>query len=116
MKNNEFFRALRSQENHTWGEVNALDAWHKGIEKHLDFPLLTNSIWEKDIADFLKSMNEAGIKKFGFYARSTLAVENIVAFTKAGWKFTGIIKFNDHLQYDWLGLSPLEGLVFENLQ
>ena len=113
MKNNEFFKALESQKNHKWGEINALNAWRNGIEKNLDFPVLTNSIWKTDVADFLKSMNEAGFKKFGFFATSSIAVKTIVAFTKAGWKLTDIVKFYDHIHYDWLGLHDIEGLVFE---
>ncbi len=107
MKNNEFFRALYGkEENATMSEKEALSAWFKGIREGLGFPLLTDSIREKNVSDFLNTVNEAGFKKFGYYARATNAVDNIAAFTKAGWKLTGIVEFDEYRHY--------EGLVFEN--
>ena len=63
-------------------------------------------MWQEEIADFLKAIKEAGFKKFGFHAISTLAVENIAAFTKAGWKLTGVFEFDEYRTF--------EGLIFEN--
>ena len=104
MKNNEFFRTLNGKENPTIGEYYALSAWVQGRREGLDFPLLTDSMWEQDVPDFLESMLKGG-GKFGFYVRSTAALENIVLFTKDGWKLTDVVRFDEHRHY--------EGLVFE---
>ncbi len=112
MKNNEFFKALQGKEEITRGEIEALNAWNIGMWERLDFPFARDSIpmfnGEKDVSDFLKSIEAAGFKKFGYHARSTMGVENIVAFTKAGWKLTGVFEYGDEYRF--------EGLVFENLQ
>ena len=105
MKNNEFFKALKNKEETTRGEDEALNAWFNGIHEKLDFPFLKGAMWQEEIADFLKAIKEAGFNKFGFHAISTLAVENIVAFTKAGWKLTGVFEFNEYRTF--------EGLIFE---
>ena len=110
MKNNEFFKALRNSENVTVGECTAFNAWCDGIRAKADFPVLKNSIWDKDVSDFLGTMAKAGIKKFGFFSKSTGDLRNIVAFTKAGWAITGTFEIpNAFEEY-----KPDEGLVFES--
>ena len=106
MRNNEFFRALNKKENLTRGENNALSAWCNGIREQLDFPFLMDTMWEEEVADFLKSIKSAGFKKFGFFGMSTMAIRNIVAFTKAGWKLTDTFEFDEDRHY--------EGLIFES--
>lgn len=106
MKNNEFFNALNVKEILKHSEKNALVAWCEGIRKQLDFPFLMDTMWEEEIPDILTIIKSAGFKKFGFFGKSTAAINNIIAFTKAGWKLTGTFEFNEGRHY--------EGLIFEN--
>ena len=110
MVNYEFFKAAQEPEA-TAGESKAYWAWRNGIHEKLDFPLQKDSMWDKDVSDFLTTIEKAGFKKFGFYARSTNALQNIVDFMKAGWKATGTFEFDRDLEE--LGYKPCEGLIFE---
>ena len=105
MTSNEFFKILCGFKETTRGMDMAINAWSRGIRENSEFPILTDSMWEQDVADFLRMIEESGYKKFGYYARSTGAVENIVCFTKAGWEITGTVTFDEYHHY--------EGLVFE---
>ena len=114
MKNNEFFNEMRNKiKKHlrvSVGERNAFNAWEKGIEENLDFPVQTDIFWEEDLSDFLKTIKAAGFKKFGFSGSSTAAVENLVDFVKDGWQVTGTFKY-DISNFDSVTFS--EGLILE---
>ena len=97
MKNNEFFNNMRNaikNKEATYGEQAAFWAWRKGIEENQDFPIETDAFWEKDFLVFLKTIEAAGFKKLGFSGSSTLAMSNLVAFVKKGWRTTGTFKYN----------------------
>ena len=113
MKNNEFFNAMKEQENKqfTAGERNAYYAWQTGIQNNLDFPVQNDSMFDKEVSDFLATLEKAGFQKFGYYCNSTNARQNIVDFLKAGWQLTGIFELEN--PFEKFGYKPDEGLVFE---
>ena len=86
MKDNEFFKILMNNggDKATAGTYDAYNTWRVGISAKLDFPFLSDSIWEKDVADFLGTITKAGFTKFAYQSHSTMAFENIVNFMKAG--------------------------------
>ena len=88
----EFFLNARNGKNVAFG------TWLKGIKRGLDFPLLTYPLYEDEISDFLKTLEKAGFKKFGFSVYGKNSTKNITEFQKAGWKLTGtfeILEFDD---------------------
>ena len=99
MKSNEFFKALMAKENLSGVEVMALQAWEAGIREKLNFPLMKFSMWQDEISAFVKTLKDAGIKKFAYSVRSTSATENIACFFNAGWKLTGTL--NDGLIFEF---------------
>lgn len=114
MKDNKFFNEMRNKiKKHlrvSVGELNAFDAWQKGIEEGQDFPIETGDFWDKDLPDFLKTIKAAGFKKFGFSGSSTMAMENLIAFVKDGWQVTGTFKY-DISNFDGYRFS--EGVILE---
>ena len=121
MKNNKFFKAMQKKLNsmtygelyeanqHNSGKKAALYAWREGNSQNLDFPLLARTLYEDEVSDFLETVEEAGFKKFGFFAHGRDTINNITAFLKTGWKLTGTFEFDDGCK------EPImfEGLVFE---
>lgn len=100
MKDNKFFNEMQKKldamtygerydnANANHGKISAYGAWRDGNKYKLDFPFLTLSLPEKDTSDFLKTIEAAGFKKFGFFSHTENAIENITEFLKAGWKLT----------------------------
>lgn len=111
MKNNEFFKALKGKKNATTGECQAYRAWQDGIREKLDFPFLKDSLWERDIADFLATIEKAGFRKFGFFSMSAVGLRNLVDFAKAGWEIAEIFQIPSPLEE--YGYRPEEGLLLE---
>ena len=119
MKDNKFFKAMQKKlDSMTYGEIYndtktgenaAFGAWRDGKEQKLDFPFLTRSLHDSEVSDFLRTVEEAGFKKFGFSSHSENAVENIAEFLKAGWKLTGTFRFDAGLHETVM----VDGLVFE---
>ena len=112
--NNEFFKALRNngENKATVGTYEAYSAWQEGISAKLDFPFLPDSIWAKDVADFLGTITKAGFTKFAYKSHSTMTFENIVSFMKAGWEITGRIEIPD--AFEEYGYAPADCLIFES--
>ena len=114
MKDNKFFNEMCNKIKEdlrvSVGELNAFDAWEKGIEENQDFPIQIDTLWKKDRSDFLKTIKAAGFKKFGFSGSSTMAMENLVDFVKDGWQVTGTFKY-DISNFDGYRFS--EGVILE---
>ncbi|MBR1486354.1 MAG: hypothetical protein IJ597_03765 [Synergistaceae bacterium] len=118
MKDNKFFNEMQKKldamtygesydyANANYGKISAYGAWRNGNKYKLNFPFLTLSLPEKDISDFLKTIETAGFKKFGFFSHAEKTVENITEFLKAGWKLTRTFEID-------FGTFIANGLVFE---
>jgi len=112
MKNNEFFNAMNEQKGFTTdGARKAYFAWQTGIDEERDFPVQNDSIWDKEVSDFLTTLEKAGFKKFGYFCNATNARQNIVDFLKAGWQLTGTFELKN--PFEKFGYAPDEGLIFE---
>ena len=107
MKNNEFFKTISNGKHLTDGERRAICAWENGIEKNVNFPLLTDVFWLKEIPDFLETVKKSGLKRFGFFSTSTIDTESIVIISEHGWKIAGIFEFDKN------PFTKAKGLIFE---
>ena len=92
------------------GRSAAFSAWRKGNKQNLDFPFLTYPLYEDEFSEFLETLEEAGFKKFGFTTLGRGIVQNIIGFLKAGWKLTGVSKFDAGMDDDPFAV---DGLIFE---
>ena len=113
MKNNKFFNNMRNAVKNnevTHGESEAFWAWREGIDAGLDCPFLKDSIWDKDLSDFLAAIEAAGFAKFAYKSHSTMSFENIIDFMKAGWQITGRIEIDDS-GFD--AVRTIDAVIFE---
>ena len=72
------------------GVVKAFRAWQASIRREQDELEMEDFLWDKEVDSFLETLRIAGIKSFVYTNQSTAVMENIHAFTKAGWTMAGL--------------------------
>ena len=72
------------------GAVKAYRAWAQSISRKEDEVEMDDFLWDKEVADFVKTLREAGIATFVYTNQSTAVMENLHAFAAQGCTMTGL--------------------------
>ena len=51
---------------------------------------MDDSLWDKEVADFVNTLRSAGIKTFVYTSKSTAVMENLHAFAAQGCTMAGL--------------------------
>lgn len=92
------------------GEMKAFWAWRNSQEFSLDFIEMEDHLWENEVADFVKTLKQAGIGGFVFSNRSTGLMENIHQLIAEGCTLVGPSSFVKKTKWD--EERPVIGLEF----
>ena len=74
----------------TRGECDAYRAWRTSNLRGNDELELDDSVWEKDIHDFIETLRKAGIESFVITSQSTGLMGNLHGFAAEGCEMTGL--------------------------
>ncbi|MBQ7577228.1 MAG: hypothetical protein IJT21_03055 [Synergistaceae bacterium] len=58
------------------------------------------TVWEKDVPEIAETLRNAGVREFTISSQSSNLLINMAAFTKCGFKVSGIIEVKSIYQ-DW---------------
>lgn len=72
------------------GACKAYRAWSHTIEKEGEELELDDFLWDREVADFVDCLRDAGIKTFIYTNQSTAVMENLHAFEKEGCRMDGL--------------------------
>lgn len=72
------------------GACKAFRAWKKSVSKDDDEVVVEDFCWDREVADFLNTFREAGIKSFVYVNQSTAVMENLHAFVANGCTMLGL--------------------------
>ena len=72
------------------GACKAYRAWASSISRKEDELEMDDFLWDKEVADFIGTLREAGIGTFVYTNQSTAVMENLHAFAAQGCTMTGL--------------------------
>ena len=72
------------------GVSKAYRAWASSIARKEDELEMDDFLWEKEVADFIGALREAGIETFVYTNQSTAVMENLHQFAAAGCTMQGL--------------------------
>ena len=72
------------------GACKAFRAWASSISRKEDELEMDDFLWDKEVADFIGTLREAGIGTFVYTNQSTAVMENLHAFAAQGCTMTGL--------------------------
>ena len=97
MKNVVFIRDFEDNK-----EINSSICWNyekskKSGNAMLDF---SDTVWAREIPEIAKTLRSAGVQEFTISQQSCNLLENMAAFTKCGFKVSGVVEVKSAYQ-DW---------------
>ena len=72
------------------GACQAYRAWNRSIELDNEELELDDFLWEREVADFVDCIKQAGIDTFIYTNQSTAVMENLHSFEKEGCRMDGL--------------------------
>lgn len=72
------------------GTIKAYRAWENSVRRNQDEVEMTDFCWEREVADFLNALREAGVETFVYTNQSTAVMENLHAFAEHGCTMLGL--------------------------
>ena len=91
------------------GACKALRAWEDSIRRQEDEIEMSDHLWDKEVADFLDTLCQAGFRTFVYTNQSTAVMENIHAFAAHGWTMEGLCTIT-RIEDRWGEDKPVETL------
>ena len=74
------------------GACKAYRAWKQTVEKEEDEVAMDDFLWDREVADFIDALRQAGMTSFIYTNQSTAMMENLHAFEAEGCKMEGLTK------------------------
>ena len=78
------------------GTCKAYRAWQTSLRRKEDEVEMDDFLWEKEVADFISALREAGIKTFVYTNQSTAVMENLHQFAAEGCRLEGLCTITRH--------------------
>lgn len=72
------------------GACKAYRAWASSISRKEDELEMDDFLWDKEVADFIDTLRQAGITSFVYTNQSTAVMENLHAFAAQGCTMMGL--------------------------
>ena len=72
------------------GACKAYRAWASSISRKEDELEMDDFLWDKEVADFIDTLRQAGIETFVYTNQSTAVMENLHAFAAQGCTMMGL--------------------------
>ena len=72
------------------GVSKAYRAWAQSLSRKEDELEMDDFLWDKEVADFIEALRDAGIETFVYTNQSTAVMENLHAFAAQGCTMTGL--------------------------
>ena len=72
------------------GACKAYRAWKTSLRRQQDEVEMEDFLWEKEVADFIDSLRQAGIKTFVYTNQSTAVMSNLHDFAANGCTMQGL--------------------------
>ena len=72
------------------GACKAYRAWSRSLELENEELELDDFLWEREVADFVDCIKQAGIDTFIYTNQSTAVMENLHSFEKEGYRMDGL--------------------------
>ena len=72
------------------GVSKAYRAWAQSLSRKEDELEMDDFLWDKEVADFLDALRQAGIETFVYTNQSTAVMENLHAFAAQGCTMLGL--------------------------
>ena len=93
------------------GVSKAYRAWAQSLSRKEDEVEMDDFLWEKEVADFIGALREAGIETFVYTNQSTAVMENLHQFAAAGCTMQGLCtitrketRWGDEESYEVMGI------------
>ena len=74
---------------YTSGQYKAFWAYRRSSEMELKDFEMSDALWESEVADFCRTLLEAGVTEFVLTNQTTALMENIHQLENQGWHLTG---------------------------
>ena len=74
------------------GACKAYRAWKQTVEKEEDEVAMDDFLWDREVADFIDALRQAGMTSFIYTNQSTAMMENLHAFEAEGCRMEGLTK------------------------
>ena len=89
------------------GVSKAYRAWAQSLSRKEDELEMDDFLWNKEVADFIEALRDAGIETFVYTNQSTAVMENLHAFAAAGCTMQGLCTITRH-ETRWGDEEPTE--------
>ena len=93
------------------GACKAYRAWSRSLELENEELELDDFLWDREVADFVDCLRDAGIKTFIYTNQSTAVMENLHQFAAAGCTMQGLCtitrqesRWGDEEPYEVMGI------------